>query len=73
VKNKIIILIILMMLLIGCSKTSLNNIDDTDVSEKAKIVIDTMLNCPNLDFFNPNMITPMGIGVNLSEEEKEKI
>lgn len=67
-KKLFLLLFVVLVLFIACSKTG-----SEGVSEEAAKVIEAMLTCPNPDLFNPEIITQIGLGVELSDEEKEKI
>lgn len=67
--KKIIIIFVAVFLLVACS----SNKDNNAVGEKAQKVIEAMLTCPNTELFNSDAITYIGLGVNTSDEEKEKI
>lgn len=47
--------------------------DDNTISEGARKIIETITTCPNEDLFNEDMVYAIGLGVELTEEEKEKV
>lgn len=47
--------------------------DDNTISEGARKIIETITTCPNDDLFNEDMISTIGLGVEMTEEQKEKV
>ncbi len=67
-KKLFLLLLAVLVLLTSCDKK-----ESEGVSDEAAKVIEAMLTCPNPGLFNNEMITRIGLGVELSAEEKEKI
>lgn len=67
--GKLLLLALAMVVLAGCSKEQKKD----EVSESAKKVIEAMMTCPNTDLFSQDAFTPIGEGVVITEEEKQKI
>ena len=56
----------------GCGEDSPKS-DENTISEGARAVIETFGTSPNLELCNADMAMPIGLGVELSDEQKEKI
>lgn len=57
---------ILIFTAIGCNRESSKN----EVSDDVQKIVETFMTSPNPDLYDPDMIIPIGLGANPTEEEK---